>query len=88
VDNAGATQVRNFDDDVQLAAAFEIGGGVRYYFNDDFHIRAGTELWYLNGVATSQGQINPNINLQNARRIEANDDVLMVGVSLGAELKF
>jgi len=88
VDNAGATQVRNFDDDVQLAAAFEIGGGVRYYFNDDFHVRAGTELWYLNGVATSQGQINPNINLQNARRIEANDDVLMVGVSLGAELKF
>ncbi len=88
VDNAGVTQVNNFSDDTQLAAAFEMGGGVRYYINDDFHIRAGSELWYLVGVASSTDQINPNINLNNARRTESDDDILMVGLSLGAELKF
>lgn len=86
--NAGTTLVRNFDDAVELAGIFEIGGGLRYYFNDDFHIRAGTELWYMTGVATAIDQFSARLRPSTGRNVNIDDDVLVVGVSLGAELKF
>ena len=78
---------RNFDDDVELAGLFEIGGGLRYYVTDDFHLRAGTELWYLTGIATSMDQFNPR-TLRETRGISINEDILMLGVTVGAEVKF
>ncbi|MGV3483418.1 MAG: hypothetical protein ACO1RT_03245, partial [Planctomycetaceae bacterium] len=88
VSNAGVALVRNFDDDVELAGLFELGSGVRYYVTDDFHVRAGTELWYLTGVATSIDQFNAGIGRNSGRPVNIDDDVLMVGLSVGAELKF
>ncbi len=88
LDNAGATVVRNFDDDIEIAGLIEISSGIRYYFNDDFHLRAGTELWYLGGVATSKDQIPGRIHTTTGRNVDIDDGVLMVGFSLGAELKF
>lgn len=86
--NANNVLFRTFDDDVELAGIFEIGGGVRYYFTDDFHIRGGGELWYMTGVATAIDQFNSRLSPNSGRRVNVDDDVLMVGISVGAELKF
>jgi hypothetical protein len=88
LNNAGTTLVRNFDDAVELAGIFEIGGGLRYYFNDDFHVRAGTELWYMTGVATAIDQFSARLRPNTGREVNIDDDVLMVGFSFGAEIKF
>lgn len=88
LNNATDSVVANFDDDIELAGLFEIGSGVRYYLTDDFHVRAGTELWYLTGVATSIDQFNSRIGLDTGRSVNIDDDVLMIGLSVGAELKF
>ena len=77
---------RSFDDTTQLAGLFEIGGGVRYYVTDDFHLRAGGELWYLAGIATAGGQLNERA--LTSRGLQNEDDVLMIGVTVGGELKF
>ncbi len=86
--NAGAAVVRNFDDDVEIAGLFELSSGLRYYLTDDFHVRAGGELWYLAGVATSIDQFDTRVRRSTGRTINIDDDVLMVGISIGAELKF
>jgi hypothetical protein len=86
--NTNGTLFRNFDDDIELAGVFEIGGGARYYVTDDFHVRAGGELWYLTGVATAIDQFSARLSPTTGNRINIDDDVLMIGVSVGAELKF
>ena len=86
--NASTVVARNFDDDVQLAGVFEIGGGARYYLTDDFHLRAGAELWYLAGVASAQSQFDSNIRQDTGRSLRSDDDVLMFGITLGGEWKF
>ena len=86
--NGGTLVARNFDDDVELAGLFEFGGGVRYYLTDDFHVRAGAEMWYLTGVATAIDQFSSRVRQDTGRRIDIDDDVLMMGINVGAELKF
>jgi hypothetical protein len=88
LNNAGAAVIRNLDDDVELAGLFEIGTGLRYYLTDDFHVRAGTELTYIAGVATAIDQFNFRMRQDTGRRVNIEDDVLLFGLSVGAELKF
>lgn len=78
----------NQDDDVRLAGMFEIGGGTRYYFTNNFHVRVGTELWYLTQIASATEQFGNVISRGTGRGIRVSDDVLMFGVSGGAEWKF
>ncbi len=88
VDNAGALVQRVNDDDVELAGVFELGGGLRFYFNDDFFLRIGTEFWYLSGVASANDQFGFQLRPASGRSINIDDDVIMVGLSFGGEVKF
>lgn len=86
--NEGTYVAANADDGTELAGMFEIGGGARYYVTNNFHIRAGGELWYLAGVATAVDQFGSTITPRTGRNVEVEDDILMYGVSAGAEWKF
>jgi hypothetical protein len=88
VDNANVLQVFNRDDRTRLAGMFELGGGARYYLTNNFHVRAGGELWYLTQVATAVEQFGNVIGRGTGRDIRVNNDVLMFGVSTGAEWRF
>ena len=84
--NDGSTVAALFDNKERLAAAFEVAGGLRYQLGQMLSIRAGAELWYLTRIATSHEQ-HRTVILGN-RGVRVKDDVLMVGISLGAELKY
>lgn len=87
--NAGFAQVGNFDDTTDIAGVFEVGGGVRYQLGQMLSLRAGAELWYLSGMATSAHQFRTNvISPTSGSRVRANDDILITGVSVGAQLKY
>ncbi len=88
LNNGAAAVVRSLDDDVELAGLFELGSGVRYYLTDDFHLRAGSELTYITGLATATTQFGSNISQNTGRNVNIDDDVLFIGISVGGELKF
>lgn len=77
-------------DDEEVAGIFELGGGVRYYLTNNFHVRGGAELMYIANVASGVDQLNLNpaaISVINSKtRID--DNVFLYGFSVGAELKF
>ncbi len=87
--NAGTVHINNFDDTERFAGVFELGGGVRYYFGQLLSIRAGAEVWYLTGIAKANGQfgnvVSPRVTGVNTR---AKSDLLISGLSVGAELRF
>lgn len=84
-----ATLVQSIQDDTtEIAGMFELGMGIRYQVGEMLSLRVGTELWYLTEVATAQGQFTTVINDQSGRQTNATDDVLMTGVSFGAELRY
>ncbi len=39
---------------LKLAGVFEVGSGIRYQLGQMLSVRAGVELWYLDGMATAQ----------------------------------
>ncbi len=86
--NAGVTLVRTGDDDIEAAGLIELGGGLRYYLTDDLHIRGGVEMWYLTGIAAAGSQFSSQIGQTTGTRIDVDEDLIMAGVTLGAELKF
>lgn len=87
--NAGFPQVGNFDDSTDIAGLIEIGGGVRYQLGQMLSIRAGGELWYLLGMATSAHQFRTNvISPSTGRSVRTNDEVLIAGFTIGAEFKY
>jgi hypothetical protein len=88
LNNSAAVVVRNIDDDVELAGLFEIGTGVRYYLTDDFHLRAGSELTYISGISSATEQFGSQIAQTTGRSIDIDDDIFLMGISVGGELKF
>jgi hypothetical protein len=76
------------DDKNQLAGLVEFGAGVRYQLGEMLSIRAGTEVWYLTQVASANRQFRRTIGPRLGRSIRAGSDVLMTGVSFGAELRY
>jgi hypothetical protein len=78
----------NTDDGVKLAGVFEIGGGARYYLTNNFHIRGGGELWYMTQVASATDQFGRSINTGTGSSTDIGDDILMFGLSVGAEWRF
>jgi hypothetical protein len=87
--NAGSTVIANFDDDTELAGIFEIGSGFRYQVGEILSLRAGVELWYLTGVATAPNQLSNGVmRPSTGRAIQADEDILFTGFTVGGELKF
>ncbi len=76
------------DSSTGLAGLFELGAGFRYQLGEILTVRAGTELWYITEVATASSQFSNTISTTTGRRVRNSDDVLMTGISVGAELKF
>lgn len=76
------------DDTTGLAGLIEIGAGVRYQIGEILSVRAGAELWYLTEIASATTQFGNVISFNSGRRTQNNDDVLMTGVSVGAELRY
>ncbi|MFG0254470.1 MAG: hypothetical protein ACF787_05145 [Rhodopirellula sp. JB053] len=77
------------DDDGDFAYMIELSNGVNYQVGELLSLHAGTELWYLGQVATAADHI-PSIVGARApvRSLDAGDDVLFVGFSVGATLKY
>ncbi len=86
--NAGTVHINNGDDRRRVAGVFELGAGLRYYFGQTLAIRGGVELWYLSGIAKANNQftnvVSPTVT---GRRTFAKSDVLVTGLTFGAELR-
>ncbi|MBB3206920.1 hypothetical protein FHS27_002734 [Rhodopirellula rubra] len=77
------------DDDGNFAFMFELSNGVHYQVGEMLSLHGGTELWYLAEVATAEDQIPSLVGARaGGRAIETGDDVLFVGFSVGATLKY
>ncbi len=86
--DGATTLANNSADDGELAGVFEIGSGIRYQLGEMLAVRAGAELWYISGVATATEQFNTTIGSGSGRRLNADDDILFTGLSVGAELRY
>ena len=81
--------VRNSDSSTEFAGLFELGTGVRYQLGDMLSIRGGVELWYLTGIATVSEQATFTANqLRQRQGVRTDDDVLLTGFSVGAEIRY
>ena len=76
------------DSSTELAGLIELGAGFRYQLGEILSVRAGTELWYITEVATASSQFGNSISTNTGSRVQADGDVLMTGISIGAELKY
>ena len=86
--NEGALVRASANDTTELAGLIEIGTGIRYQVGEILSLRAGTELWYLSQIASAPGQFRRTITQRTGRNTRASDDVLMTGISFGAELRY
>ncbi len=87
--NNGVTHIANSDDTNKLSGIVEIGGGLRYQLGPSLSVRAGAELWYLTRVATANDQFTNVVSpLTSGQSVRSSDDVIISGVSLGAEFRF
>ncbi|MEM6778861.1 MAG: hypothetical protein AAF670_14495 [Planctomycetota bacterium] len=82
------TVLRRSNSENELAGLIEIGTGLRYQSGDILTLRAGTELWYLTGVATATDQIGSVLSPATGSGISVDDDVVFVGFTVGAEVKW
>jgi len=77
------------DEDGNIAGLFELSNGVHYKFGEMLSVHAGSEVWYLAEVATAERQIPSLVGARaSSQSIETGDDVLFVGFSFGATLKY
>ena len=81
----GNVIIQQENSDEQLAGMFELGYGVRYRLTERLTMQAGTELWYLSGVASAPNQFSSQITPAFGGGINADDDVVFVGVNAGLE---
>ena len=88
INSNGRNVVANFDEDEDLAGVFEVGSGYRYQLGEILAIRAGGEILYITGIATAPDQVSSVITPRTGRSTQANEDIFVYGVSLGAELRF
>ena len=86
--NAGNLQVSNASDDEEIAGVFEMSTGVRYQLGPALSIRGGVEIWYLTGIGSAVDQFSSAIFPAAGSRTILDDDVLMTGISFGADLRY
>jgi hypothetical protein len=86
--NDGSFLIANSDSEEDLSAIIEIGAGVRYQLGQMLAVRAGVELCYLSGIAAANEQFSTLLTPTTGRDVVANDDFLITGISLGAELRY
>ncbi|MDA8744694.1 hypothetical protein N9N28_08685 [Rubripirellula amarantea] len=81
--------IADSDSSTEIAGMFELGTGVRYQLGEILSVRAGAELWYLTGVATADSQASfTAAQLTQRQGVQAEDDILFTGLSVGAELRY
>ena len=89
VQDQGELLYRSNDDDGTFAGMFELSNGIQAQLSEMLSVQAGTELWYITEVATAGDQIPSLVGTSVGRRgIDTSDDVLFLGFSFGATLKF
>ena len=87
--NADALVFSNSSEDEQIAGVFEIGSGLLYQLGEALALRAGTELWYITGIATATDQVPGGVLSRNSgRSVRADDDIVVFGLTVGAELRW
>ena len=79
-------------DEGDLAYAFELGAGIRYQLGEILSVRAGSELWYIDGVAAANDQYRTLVfdPLDRVLRgqVNVNENFFVLGFNLGAELRY
>lgn len=89
VDDQGERLSGFSDDDSNFAGMLEISNGVEYRLGEMLSIHGGSELWYLAEVATAERQLPSLVGARVASGgLDDSDDVLFLGFSFGATLKF
>lgn len=86
--NAGNTIVGNSHSREDLAGLAELSLGVRYQLGQMLAVRAGAEIWYLTGIGAADDQFTVAISPVSGIRARADDDFLLTGLSVGAELRY
>jgi hypothetical protein len=84
--NAGSTVAASDQSRERIAGMIELGGGIRYQLGELLSVRAGAELWYISGIATSVSQLQDGILPE--RKLRMNHDVVISGFSFGAQLRY
>lgn len=86
--NAGLNILGVTDSDVDVAGLFELGSNIKYSLTPSIRLTAGYEMWYLPGVATVASQGLNVISQGTAQKVDADDDLLLHGVTLGAQILY
>lgn len=87
LNNNGTNLISNFSEDEEFAGILEIGSGVRYQLGRYLTVRGGVELWYMAGVATANHQFVSLVTPSTGFNGRANDEVLVTGLTFGAEIR-
>jgi hypothetical protein len=86
--NDGNVVLANAADDSEIAGFFEIGTGIRYQLGEALSLRAGSEFWYLTGVASARDQVPFLVTSNIGSRVSVDDDIFFLGLSVNAEYKY
>lgn len=86
--NDGTDIANNSADDEDISGILEVGAGLRYNVGPALSLHGGYEVWYLHDVATASDQLDGNISAQLGNRLRIDDDVMIHGLNVGAELRF
>ena len=86
--NDGTRLIGARPDDKTLAGVLEIGTGLRYELGESLSIRGGLEAWYLSRVAAARNQIRNPVTSRLGRSLNTSEDIVMFGLTFGAEFKY
>ena len=86
--NAGAVVLANGADDEEIAGVFELGIGYRYHLGQALTVRAGTEMWYLTGLATARDQVDQVVRPGTGNRVRMDDDIFFYGLTFSAQYRY
>ncbi len=86
--NGGSRILASRPDDESLAGLAELSTGLRYELGESLSIRGGVEAWYMAGVASARDQIRRRVTNRLGRRLDDNDDIFILGLTVGAEFKY
>jgi len=84
--NAGAVELDNDDNDIQLAFLGELGFSARYRVLPCLSIKAGYEIWYLAGLAQAHGQAVSPLTPATGTDVDSDNDTWYHAATVGAEL--
>lgn len=86
--NAGLSILDSSDSAVDVAGLFEFGANVKYSLTPSIRLTAGYEMWYLPSVATVASQGLNIVSPGTGDRVDNEDDLLLHGASLGAQILY